>query len=96
VNVPDLNVPAVNVPDVNVPAVNFPEVDDFFGLPNGHIPPGQLKNAASIHGVDNPFFGIPPGQLKKMRTLDNGLTNPFFDEVPGHWAIPDDFFPPES
>ena len=66
-----------------------------FGLPNGHIPPGQLKNAAFINGVPNPFFGIPPGQLKKMPTLENGLANPFFDEVPGHWEIPDDF-PPES
>jgi hypothetical protein len=26
-----------------------------------------------------------------MPTLENGLANPFFDEVPGHWEIPDDF-----
>jgi hypothetical protein len=49
----------VNVPDVDVPAVMFPAVDDFFGLPNGHIPPGQLRNAAFINGVPNPFFGSP-------------------------------------
>jgi hypothetical protein len=30
-----------------------------------------------------------------MPTLENGLANPFFDELPGHWEIPDDF-PPES
>ena len=49
----------MNVPDVDVPAVMFPAVDDYFGLPNGHNPPGQLKNAAFINGVPNPFFGIP-------------------------------------
>jgi hypothetical protein len=45
--------------------------------------------------VPNPFFGIPPGQLKKLPTV-NGVVNPFFDEAPGHWTIPDDFFPGES
>jgi hypothetical protein len=70
-------------------------VDNFFGLPNVHIPPGQLMNARFINGVPNPFFGIPRGQLKKLPTV-NGVINPFFDEAPGHWMIPDDFFPGES
>jgi len=93
--IPYVNVPNVDVPYVRVPDVDFPEVDNFFGLPNVHIPPGQLMNARFINGVPNPFFGIPPGQLKKLPTV-NGVINPFFDEAPGHWTIPDDFFPGES
>ena len=77
-----MNVPAVNVPDVNMPSVHFPEVDNYFRLPVGHIPPGQLKNAPFINGVANPFFNIPPGQLKKLPTV-NGIVNPFFDEGAG-------------
>src|SRR5215210_5574923 len=81
---PDVNLPPGQIPqlpDVNVPAVAVPgpgdllpdllpdvaNVDDFFRLP--HIPPGQLKNSAMINGVRNPFFGIPPGQLKKLSTV---------------------------
>ena len=94
-NVPDVNLPRVNVPDVNLPVVQFPDVDNYFHLPNGHIPPGQLKNSPFINGVANPFFNIPPGQLKKLPTV-NGMVNPFFDEVPGHWVIPDGPLTPES
>ncbi len=94
VNVPPL--PKVNVPPVPAPVVdvdlpdlspNLPDIDAYFGLPGARIPPGQLKNSATINGVRNPFYGIPPGQLKKMRTVQ-GYQNPFFDEVPGHWEIP--------
>lgn len=99
VNVPPAGVPPlpkVNVPPVPAPVVdidlprlapNLPAVDAYFGLPGARIPPGELKNAATINGVPNPFFKIPPGQLKKMRTVQ-GYPNPFFDEVPGHWEIP--------
>ena len=45
------------------------------------------KNAAFINGVANPFFNIPPGQLKKLPEV-NGIVNPFFEQVPGHWEIP--------
>ncbi|WP_174523689.1 hypothetical protein [Mycolicibacterium novocastrense] len=99
VNVPPIDVPPLpraDLPPVAAPAVdvdlpdlepNLPNIDAYFGLPGARIPPGQLKNAATINGVPNPFFNIPPGQLKKMRTVQ-GYENPFFDEAPGHWEIP--------
>ncbi|UUO02785.1 hypothetical protein M4D79_05700 [Mycolicibacterium novocastrense] len=87
VNVPDVDVPQVNVSDVELPEVKFPEVDNYFKLPHGHIPPGQLKNSPFINGVPNPFYGIPPGQLKKLPEV-NEIPNPFFDEKPGHWSDP--------
>lgn len=89
---PNVNVPPIPAPaiDVELPDLqpNLPNIDAYFGLPGARIPPGQLKNAATINGVPNPFFGIPPGQLKKMWTVQ-GYENPFFDEVPGHWQVPE-------
>ncbi|OBK80118.1 hypothetical protein [Mycobacterium sp. 1274761.0] len=90
VNMPDIDGPDVNLPDVEFPDVEFPEVDNFFRLPIGHIPPGQLMHAREINGIANPFFGIPPGQLKKLAKVGE-LDNPFFEERPGHWDIPDDW-----
>ena len=93
--VPYVNVPHIDGPDVDLPDVDFPELADFFGLPVGHIPPGQLMHDPWINGRMNPFYGIPPGQLKKMDRVGD-LTNPFFDERRGHWEIPDGPFWPES
>jgi hypothetical protein len=45
--------------------------------------------------VANPFYKIPPGQLKKLPDVD-GIPNPFFEQAPGHWTLPDDLFPPQS
>lgn len=45
-------------------------------------------NAETINGVENPFFGIAPGELKKLPEV-NGLENPFFEGNPEHWEIPD-------
>lgn len=68
--------------------VEFPHIGEYFHLPTGHIPPGQLMNAETINGVENPFFGIAPGELKKLPEV-NGLENPFFEGNPEHWEIPD-------
>jgi hypothetical protein len=38
--------------------------------------------------IENPFFGVPPGQVMHTEFIPGtGIENPLFGVPPGHWDI---------
>ena len=54
-----------------------------------HTPPGQFMHTLLLDtGIENPFFGVPPGHVMHTEFIPGtGIENPLFGVPPGHWDI---------